>query len=157
MFSAVSEPLCAVPLSADHLAQLHRAVELALPQWLQPVPEAPLDIVVGLERVLLFLKQSGTPSAQARQLASLAFAFGAQVVRGGAWHWASVSEDGHVNPALVSADGARACLPVDVVTALVMRVERGSLGALYRGLLAGDGGPMGWAVVPLAEAPATPE
>ncbi len=126
------------PLSTDHLAQLERAVALALPQWLKPVPEAPEQIVAGLERVLLFLKQQQEPSKQARQVASLAFAWGAQVVRASPWRWMSVSEDGSVNPALVSPDGARACLPVDVVTLLALRQSGVTLSGLYRSIVEGQ-------------------
>lgn len=126
------------PLSDEHLKQLDRAVELALPQWLKPVPEAPEQVVLGLERVLLFLKQQQEPSKQARQVASLAFAWGAQVVRATPWRWMSVSEDGSVNPALVSPDGAKACLPVDVVTMLAMKQGSTSLSGLYRSILEGE-------------------
>jgi hypothetical protein len=109
-----------------------------LPQWLKPVPEAPEQVVAGLERVLLFLKQQQEPSKQARQVASLAFAWGAQVVRATPWRWMSVSEDGSVNPALVSPDRAKACLPVDVVTMLAMKQGNASLSGLYRCIVEGQ-------------------
>jgi hypothetical protein len=129
------------PLSDAHLAQLQRAVELALPQWLKPVPDEPERVVAGLERVLLFLRQQGHPTQQARQVASLAFAFGAQVTRATGWSWQSVSEDGGVNPALVSPDGRRACLVVDVVTGLALARSGEPLGGLFRAIVEGADPP----------------
>ena len=52
-----------------------------------------------MERILLFLRQNGGASMQARQVASLAFIIGEQVVQLGGWKWMSVSDDGSVNPA----------------------------------------------------------
>jgi hypothetical protein len=123
------------PLSEAHVGQLALAVERARAQWV-PRLEAPRDVVVGLERVLLFLRQNGSPSKQARQVASLAFLFGAQVVAGSDWRWASVCEDDGVNPSLVSADGRWACCLVDVATTLVMERRGVTLLGLYEGLLA---------------------
>jgi hypothetical protein len=109
------------PLSEKHVVELEQAVDRALMQWLTGErPDAPIDVVRALERVLLFLKQNGDASAQARHVASLAFAFGAQLVRHGGWTWQSVSEDGGVNPTVVRTDG-RACLVVDTMTALVTK------------------------------------
>lgn len=119
------------PLSEKHRAELELAVERALGQWAKGV-EAPADIVAALERVLLFLKQNAVgASAQARQVASLGFCFGQQLVRAG-WTWESISDDGGVNPAVVAPDRSRACLVVDVMTLLVMGEAKGSLGGLYR-------------------------
>jgi hypothetical protein len=126
------------PLSEKHLVELEQAVDRALGQWLTGErPDAPLDVVRALERVLLFLKQNGDASAQARHVASLAFAFGAQLVRHGGWAWHSVSEDGSVNPSVVRPDG-RACLVVDTLTALVTRSETGGLVDLFKALQDGE-------------------
>ncbi|MEW6431667.1 MAG: hypothetical protein AB1730_09155 [Myxococcota bacterium] len=130
-------PYTVAPLSARHLEELTLAVERAAAQWVKGV-EAPLDVVQGLERVLLFLKQNGGASPQARHIASLAFVFGEQVVRAAGWTWQSVSEDGSVNPAIVSPDARRALLVVDVVTRLVVGADKASLTALYKSLVAGE-------------------
>ncbi len=122
------------PLSEKHLVELQQAVERALAQWLTGAePGAPLEVVRALDRVLLFLKQNGDASAQARHVASLAFAFGEQLVRQGGWQWHSVSEDDGVNPTVVRADG-RACLVVDTMTALVTRTESMGLVELFTSL-----------------------
>ncbi len=124
-------PLQVRPLSLEHQQQLTLAVERALQQWV-PTAHEPHAIVAALDRVLLFLRQNGGASVQSRQVASLAFCFGAQVVKGGGWSWHSVSEDDGINPALVSTDGAHAVLVVDVVTELVLQSTRGSLVELHR-------------------------
>lgn len=125
------------PLSEQHRGEVRRAAERALAQWLPagPPPE-PAQVVQGLERVLLFLRQHGSPSRQAAQVASLALAWGEQVVRAAGWSWMNLAEDGAVNPGLVSPAGAHACLPVDLVTVLVLE-KKGSLAALYRRLVEG--------------------
>lgn len=124
-------------LSEKHQGELRLAAERALAQWLGagPRPE-PAQVVQGLERVLLFLRQNGSPSRQAAQVTSLALAWGEQVVRAAGWSWMNVAEGGALNPGLVSPGGAHACLPVDLVTVLVME-KRGSLAALYRKLVDG--------------------
>ncbi len=127
-----------VPLSEKHLAELALAVSRALKQWLPGELATPADTVHGLERVLLFLRQNGSPSPQARQVASLAFCWGDQLVREGGFHWASVCEDDSVNPAIVSTDETRACMVVDAVTELVMQPQAMSLAALFRALIAGE-------------------
>lgn len=127
-----------VPLSEKHVGELRLAVSRALAQWLPGDLPAPLDVVQGLERVLLFLRQNGSPTPQARQVASLAFCWGDQLVRGGGFHWASVSEDDSVNPSVVSNDGQRACLVVDALTVLVMEPQALSLTALFRALQMGE-------------------
>jgi hypothetical protein len=138
----VSAPAYTVtPLSERHRAELSLAVERAAAQWLKGVA-APGDVVHALERVLLFLKQNGAASPQARHVASLGFLFGQQLVRASGWTWQSVSEDGDVNPAVVSADGRRALLVVDVVTRLVLGADKASLAALYAALHAGQAHPL---------------
>ncbi len=127
-----------VGLSEKHVTELTLAVSRALKQWLPGELPAPVETVQGLERVLLFLRQNGSPSPQARQVASLAFCWGEQLVRDGGFHWASVSEDGSVNPSIVSNDETRACMVVDAVTVLVMEPQAMSLTALYRSLAAGE-------------------
>ncbi len=119
------------PLSEKHLGELQLATERALQQWAKNV-FAPPAIVSSMERVLLFLRQTGGASKQARQVASLAFIIGEQVVQLAGWKWMSVSDDGSLNPAIVSPDGARACLVVDVMTLLVAGEAKESLGALVR-------------------------
>ena len=131
-------PYTVAPLSERHLSELALAVDRAAAQWVKGV-DAPVDVVRGLERVLLFLKQNGAASPQARHIASLGFIFGQQVVRAGGWTWQSVSEDGSVNPAIVSPDGKRAVLVVDVVTRLVVGADKASLAALYGALVGGEG------------------
>ena len=119
------------PLSDKHRGELQLATERALQQWAKGV-FAPQEIVSAMERILLFLRQTGGASKQARQVASLAFIIGEQIVQLGGWKWMSVSDDGSVNPAIVSADGVRACLVVVVMTLLVAGETKGSLGALVR-------------------------
>ena len=118
------------PLSERHLEEVRLAVGRALAQW-APSGDAPEQIVDSLERVLLFLRQNGSPSVQARQVTSLALAWGTQIARDAQWRWMSVSEDGAVNPALVSPGGEWACLVVDVVTRMVLR-KNGSLRGAFR-------------------------
>ncbi len=126
------------PLSDAHLQQLGLAVTRALAQWLPGPVGTPLEVVKGLERVLLFLRQNGSPSPQARQVASLAFCWGEQLVREGTFRWANVVADDEpenaVNPSIVSADGQRACLVVDCVTMLVLEPKSPALSALFREL-----------------------
>lgn len=119
------------PLSDKHLGELQLATERALQQWAKGI-FAPQEIVSAMERILLFLRQNGGAARQARQVASLAFIIGEQVVQLGGWRWMSVSDDGSVNPAIVSPDGVRTCLVVDVMTLLVAKEAKGSLGALVR-------------------------
>ena len=121
-------------LSDKHRGELQLATERALQQWAKDV-FAPQEIVSAMERILLFLRQNGGAAKQARQVASLAFIIGEQVVQLGGWKWMSVSEDGSVNPAIVSPDGGRAVLVVDVMTLLVAGEARGSLGSLVRACL----------------------
>jgi hypothetical protein len=118
------------PLTDEHHRQLSLAVDRALQQW-APTLNEPKEIIAALDRVLLFLRQNGGASVQSRQVASLAFVFGAQVVRSAGWAWHSVSDDDHVNPAIVSADATRAVLVVDVVTELVLEATKGSLVDLH--------------------------
>jgi hypothetical protein len=122
------------PLSEKHLLEVQEASDRAITQWLIAKEPEPLEFVRALERVLLFLKQNGHASAQARQVASLAFAFGQQLVRTGKWEWKSVSEDGSVNPSVVNSDG-RACLVIDSVTAMVTHRSSVGLVELFRGLI----------------------
>ena len=119
------------PLSTKHLGELQLATERALQQWAKNI-FAPTEIVSAMERILLFLRQNGGAAKQARQVASLAFIIGEQIVQLGGWKWMSVSDDGSVNPAIVSPDGARACLVVDVMTVLVAGQARGSLSSLVK-------------------------
>jgi hypothetical protein len=128
----------ALALSDKHVSELALAVSRALQQWLPGAVPAPHDVVQGLERVLLFLRQNGSPSPQSRQVASLAFCWGDQLVREGGFHWASVSEDDSTNPSVVSNDGTRACMVVDAVTMLVMQPHAMSLTALFRALANGE-------------------
>lgn len=127
-------------LSPRHLAELQLATERALQQWARGVV-VPWDIVAAMDRVLLFLRQNGGAARQARQVASLAFVVGEQVVQLGDWRWASVSDDGSVNPAVVTQDGTRACLVVDVVTHWVAGEAQGSVTALVRACLDGSAHP----------------
>jgi hypothetical protein len=119
------------PLSDKHLGELQLATERALQQWAKGIFAAP-EIVSAMERILLFLRQNGGAAKQARQVASLAFIIGEQIVQLGGWKWMSVSDDGSVNPAIVSPDGLRACLVVDVMTLLVAGESRSSLGTLVK-------------------------
>ena len=125
------------PLSDKHLGELHLATERALQQWAKDV-FAPQQILASMERVLLFLKQNGGAAKQARQVTSLAFIVGEQIVQLGSWKWMSVSDDGSLNPAIVSADGTRACLVLDVVTLLVAGQGRASVATLVRACLEGQ-------------------
>ncbi|MEW5739389.1 MAG: hypothetical protein AB1938_10710 [Myxococcota bacterium] len=133
--------LAITPLSAQHTAELSLAVDRALAQWAKGLTR-PEDIVAALERVLLFLRQNGAASPQARHVASLAFSFGQQVVAGAGWTWQSVSDDGGVNPSIVSPDGTRAVLVVDVMTRLVVGADKASLASFFQALLRGEAHPL---------------
>ena len=122
----------AEPLSPKHLAELQLATERALQQWAKDI-FAPRSILAAMERVLLFLRRNPGASAQSRQVTSLAFIVGEQLVQLGGWKWMSVSEDGSVNPAIVSPDGLKAVLMVDVATEWVL--GKGSIPALVRACL----------------------
>lgn len=125
------------PLSEKHRLELEQAAERALSQWLPEGRDAaPREVVRALDRVLLFLKQNGDASAQARHVASLAFCFGAQLVRAGHGSWHSVSEDGSVNPSVVTR--GRACLVVDAVTTMVAKHSAIGLSELFYALAADD-------------------
>ncbi len=124
-------PLTITPLTDKHHRELALAVERASTQWVPNLTD-PAQIVAALDRVLLFLRQNGSASPQARQVASLAFVFGAQVVATSDWTWHSVSEDDGLNPSLVSADRKHAVLVVDLATQLVMGLAKGSLADLHR-------------------------
>ena len=132
--AALPDSVNVAPLSEKHRGELQLATERALQQWAKDV-FAPREIVSAMERILLFLRQNGGAARQARQVASLAFIIGEQVVQLGGWKWMSVSEDDSVNPAIVSPDGVRACLVVDVMTLLVAGETKGSLGALVSACL----------------------
>lgn len=119
------------PLSEKHLGELQLATERALQQWAKGVFAAP-EIVSSMERILLFLQQNGGAAKQARHVTSLAFIIGEQIVQLGGWKWMSVSDDGSVNPAIVSPDGSRACMVVDVMTLLVTGGTKGSLSTLVK-------------------------
>lgn len=123
-------------LSPKHLGEISLTVERGTAQWLKGSP-TPAQAVAQLERVLLFLKQNGGASRQAQHVTSLALIFGEQVCAVSGWRWMNVSDDGRLNPGLVSADGAHACLPVDVVTRLLMRQQIPSLGELFTMLVEG--------------------
>lgn len=133
--------LVVAPLSQQHASELAVAVERALAQWAKGVTP-PEDIVAALERVLLFLRQNGAASPQARHVASLAFSFGQQVVARAGWTWQSVSDDGSVNPAIVSPDGKRAVLVVDVMTRLVVGADKASLAGFFKALVGADEHPL---------------
>lgn len=124
-------------LSAKHLGELQLATERALQQWAKDV-FVPQQILAAMERVSLFLKQNGGAAKQARQVTSLAFIVGEQVVQLGGWRWVSVSDDGSLNPAILSPDGKRACLVLDFMTLLVSGQGSGSVGSLVRACLEGQ-------------------
>lgn len=117
------------PLSPKHLGELQLATERALQRWAKDI-FAPTEILSAMERVLLFLRQNGGASLQARQVTSLAFIVGEQLVQLDGWRWMSVSEDESLNPSIVSADGKRAVLVIDVMTMLV--TGKGSIAGLVR-------------------------
>lgn len=129
------------PLSDQHLGELDLAISRALAQWCPTLGE-PAQIVEAMDRVLLFLKQNGGAARQARQVSSLAFLVGEQLVRLGGWRWASVSEDDGVNPSVVSPDGRRACLVVDMATLLVAGEAKGGVRALVKACLEGAEHPL---------------
>lgn len=121
-------------LSEKHRGELQLATERALQQWAKDV-FVPRQILDAMERVLLFLKQNGGASKQARHVTSLAFVVGEQIVQLGGWKWMSVSEDGSLNPAIVSPDGKRAALMVDLVTLWLAGHARGSVSTLTKSCL----------------------
>lgn len=133
--------LTATPLSERHALELQRAVDTALLQW-APGATEPKAIIAALERVLLFLKQNGGAATQSRQVASLAFVFGHQVVRSAQWTWFSVADDGGLNPSIVSPDQSRALLVVDVITQWVMGELKVSLKDLYEACVGGSTHPL---------------
>ncbi len=145
------------PLSEKHRAEIALAVSRALSQWLGAAPpEEPALVVRGLERVLLFLRQNGSPSRQAAHVTSLALAWGEQVARAAGWVWMNVSDGGAPSPGLVAPSGAHACLPVDLVTALVMGRGGASLTGLFRRVTAGDLPPLAPGTVALVGAEEAP-
>ncbi len=122
------------PLSEKHLAEIALAIERARAQWLKgPADPTPRDVVSQLDRVLLFLKQNGSPTAQSRHVTSLALTFGDAVGKTNGWRWKNVSDDGALNPGLVSPTEQHAFLPIDTVTRLLMHDSSvPSLPALFR-------------------------
>lgn len=122
------------PLSPRHLGELEFAVDRAVEQWAPGVTD-PSQVVTAIDRVQLFLRQNGGAATQSRQVASLAFILGQQVVKAAGWSWQSVSEDDGLNPSVVSPDGRRALLVVDVVTRSVMGDARVSLVEVYSACL----------------------
>lgn len=124
------------PLSSKHLGELQLATERALQQWAKGIFAAP-EILNAMERVLLFLRQNGGASKQARQVASLAFIVGEQVVQLGNWKWVSASDDGSLNPAILSPDQKRVCLVVDAFTLMLATELKTSVNALARACLDG--------------------
>lgn len=107
----------ALALSEKHLVELRQAADRAAAQWfIDGLPETPVETIRALDRVLLFLRQGGGALTQARQVTSLGFLFGEQLVRKG-WRWCSVSENGSVNPSV--AKDNRACLVIDAAVGLV--------------------------------------
>ena len=126
------------PLSDKHLGELQLATERALQQWAKGI-YAPMEIVAAMERVLLFLRQNGSAARQARQVTSLAFIIGEQIVQLAGWTWISASDDGSLNPAVVSVDQTRVLPVVDVMTLLVTGEAKSSLGSLVRACI--DGTP----------------
>ena len=144
------------PLTERHRAEISAAVARALAQWLgAELPTEPAQVVQGLERVLLFLRQNGSPSRQAAHVTSLALAWGEQLARATGWAWMNVSDDGSVNPGLVAPSGAHACLPVDLVTSLVLGQGGASLSQLFRRIASGNLPPPTPGAVTLVDA-ATP-
>lgn len=131
-----ARPVHVAPLSEKHLAELQLATERALQQWAKDI-FPPRDIIAAMERVLLFLRQNGGASKQARHVASLAFVVAEQIVQLGGWKWMSVSDDGSLNPAIVSPDGKRAWLCVDVMTLLVTGQVKCSFAELTDACLSG--------------------
>lgn len=121
-------------LSEKHRGELQLATERALQQWAKDI-FVPAQILEAMDRVLLFLKQNGGASKQARHVTSLAFVVGEQIVQLGGWKWMSVSEDGSLNPAIVSPDGKRAALLIDLVTLWLTGEARGSVRTLTRACL----------------------
>lgn len=109
-------------LTDKHLAEIALAVERARAQWLKGGDSpSPAQVVSQLERVLLFLRQNGSPTNQSRHVTSLALTFADAVRQANGWKWMSVSDDGSLNPSLVSLDDRHAFLPVDAVTRLLMQ------------------------------------
>lgn len=140
------------PLSKKHLGEVHVATERALQQWAKGV-FAPTEIVAAMERILLFLRQHGGASQQARQVTSLAFIIGEQVVQLAGWSWVSASDDGSLNPAVVSADQTRVLPVIDVMTLLVTGEARSSLASLVRACVDATPHPL---IVTLAPATGSP-
>ncbi len=124
-------------LSSQHRREIDLAIAVANAQWTKDL-QHPSSIVQSLGRILLFMRQNGGASRQARHVASLAFVMGGQVVQQGGWRWMSVSEDGSVNPAIVSPDGRRACLVIDAVTLLLVDSSLGSIARLFQACVDGQ-------------------
>ncbi len=110
------------PLPAPLALQLKQSIASAERQWLgQPGALMEADeILQRLERVVLFLRQNGSPSRQAGQVAALAFLFGEWLVRQQGFSWCCAQLDGATTPAVLSFDCTTVCSVVDVVTQLVM-------------------------------------
>jgi hypothetical protein len=140
LFRDTRASMVVAPLSPAHVSQITLVVSRAVMQWVNV--ELPAEkMVSALERVLVFLRQTGGASVQARQVSSLGFVFGAQLVKTAAWTWQSVSEDGSVNPAAVSQDFKRACLVVDMATLMVTGELKSSLSHVFRAAVEGQPHP----------------
>jgi hypothetical protein len=128
-------------LSEKHVLDLQNAVDRALVEWAPGLTE-PRDILEALERVVVFLRQKGGPSTQSRQVAAAAFVLGHQVARLARWTWHSVSEDGTLNPSVVSPDGRRALPVVDVTTQRVLGEVKAPLWDLVAACVEGTPHPL---------------
>ncbi len=135
------------PLPPHLGAQLRAAIASARKQWMVEVSITIKSLSVSdLQRVLLFLRQNGSPSQQAGQVTALAFLFGECVVQDFGWRWCLARLDQAAVPALLSPDGTRVLAVIDIVTNCVLsrnalslpklhhhieRAEVGSLDSVY--------------------------
>jgi hypothetical protein len=134
-------PLVVRHLSEKHVLDLQNAVDQALREWAPGLSE-PREIVDALERVVVFLRLKGAPSSQSRQVAAAAFVLGHQLARVAHWTWHSVSEDGALNPTVVSPDGRRGLPVVDVTAARVLGALEEPLWTVFSACVEGADHPM---------------
>jgi hypothetical protein len=127
------------PLPSRLSAQLRASVASARKQWQLENPATIKSMsVMDLQRVLLFLRQNGSPSQQAGQVAALAFLFGECLAQDFGWSWCAARFDYHSVPALLSPHGNRVLAVIDIVTVSVLSNQAPSLPTLYRQIERGE-------------------
>lgn len=127
-------------LSESQLTQIGREIKQAFVSLAQvDIAATPPQVIDALERSYLVLRsRSGQElSALSTDIARLAFLWAHQVVRACDWRWQSVSTDAQTNPAIVSADGAHVCFPVDLVAMALVEKQKSPLKRVFQSIAQG--------------------